>query len=122
MNTALREAQRELRQRDGGLPALIVPIDLPLATADAVAAISRVRADVGIVPDRRDEGTNLLYLSEVAFERLPLAFGTDSFRKHCDAADARGLSLAVVRDWRLTFDVDRPDDYASWRKGGAEGP
>ncbi len=61
-----------------------------------------------IVPDRRDDGTPVLSLptdADVAF-----GYGPGSFTHHCAAARAAGLTVEVVRDDALQFDIDVPAD------------
>ena len=63
---------------------------------------------VTLVPDRRDDGTNVL--------RLPaqcdfcFAYGSGSFRAHRAEATRIGLAVRVVRDPHLAYDVDWPAD------------
>jgi 2-phospho-L-lactate guanylyltransferase len=115
MNTALIAAQGALLAEGLTGPAMILPIDLPFASTEALAAAGSTMADVVVAPDRREEGTNLLYLSAAGFRELRLAFGPGSFRRHCENAAAAGLSLAVADDARLALDIDQPEDYATWK-------
>jgi 2-phospho-L-lactate/phosphoenolpyruvate guanylyltransferase len=63
-----------------------------------------------IVPDRRDDGTNVLTVpSSIGF---PFAYGPGSFRRHLDIAATMGVPVVVVRPPELTWDVDEPDDLA----------
>jgi 2-phospho-L-lactate guanylyltransferase len=63
---------------------------------------------VTLVPDRRDDGTNVL--------RLPIghdfrfAYGPGSFRAHRAEATRLGLPIRVLRDPDLAYDVDWPSD------------
>ncbi|MFN0090863.1 MAG: 2-phospho-L-lactate guanylyltransferase [Acidimicrobiales bacterium] len=63
---------------------------------------------VTLVPDRRDDGTNVLAVSPSVGFRF--AYGPASFRRHAAEARRLGLGLRVVRDPHLGWDVDRPDD------------
>ena len=90
--------------------ALVVAADAPQVTAEEIDRIIAATrdADVGIVPDRRGEGTNALWL------RLPPGiapqYGEGSARAHRDAARAAGLRVVVVDAPGLSHDVDLPSD------------
>lgn len=61
-----------------------------------------------IVPDRRDDGTNVLTVpASIGF---PFAYGPGSFARHLEIADTMGLAVTIVRPPELTWDVDEPDD------------
>jgi 2-phospho-L-lactate/phosphoenolpyruvate guanylyltransferase len=120
---------RPLRQRDGGLnrgidqgraeasaagaaAVLILPIDLPNVSSDAVAGILRALDDprrplVAIVPDRHRRGTNALLLAPP--DAIDTCFGGDSFAAHTSAAREAGAAL-VELDGPLALDLDTPDD------------
>ncbi|HWD55231.1 MAG TPA: 2-phospho-L-lactate guanylyltransferase [Acidimicrobiales bacterium] len=65
---------------------------------------------VTLVPDRRDDGTNVLRLPAGCAFRF--AYGPGSFRAHCAEATRLGLAVRVVRDPDLAYDVDWPADVA----------
>ncbi len=72
---------------------------------------------VTLVPDRRDDGTNVASVpSDVGFT---FAYGPGSFRAHCAEAERLGLGLRIEREPRLGWDVDVPDDLAApaWLTG-----
>jgi 2-phospho-L-lactate guanylyltransferase len=104
LNRAVQEGVAHLR--DAGARHVIVAAgDLPLADD------LRWLADhdgVTIVPDRRDDGTNVI---TVPTDR-PFAFsyGPGSFARHRAEAERIGGPLRVVRASALTWDVDVPDD------------
>lgn len=81
--------------------------DLPLAERfDWVAGFDGVT----LVPDRRDDGTNVACVPSRAGFRF--AYGGGSFRRHEAEASRLGLPLRVVRDPLLGWDVDLPADLA----------
>jgi 2-phospho-L-lactate guanylyltransferase len=89
---------------------VIAHADLPFATAldrfaDTQPASDRV---AHIVPDRRDDGTPVMSLPVDADVRF--AYGTGSFTRHCEAARSAGLTVEIVRDAALGFDIDEPAD------------
>jgi 2-phospho-L-lactate guanylyltransferase len=65
---------------------------------------------VTLVPDRRDDGTNVLRLpAACGFE---FAYGAGSFRAHRVEAARLGLAVRVLRVPDLAYDVDWPADVA----------
>lgn len=120
---------RPLRQRDGGLnrgiqlardealaagaaAILVLPIDLPDATPEAIAAVvatldSPIRPLVAIVPDRHGRGTNALLVAPP--DAIDPCFGGDSRVAHAAAARDAQAQLVIV-DSPLSLDVDTPDD------------
>lgn len=67
-------------------------------------------AGLTLVPDRRDDGTNVLRLP--ADSTFRFAYGPGSFRAHRAEAARCGLAVRVLRDPALAYDVDWPDDVA----------
>jgi 2-phospho-L-lactate guanylyltransferase len=65
---------------------------------------------VTLVPDRRDDGTNVLRLPARCEFRF--AYGPGSFRAHRAEATRLGLAVRVVRKPDLAYDVDWPADVA----------
>ncbi len=81
--------------------------DLPRATGLGTMAEFD---GVTLVPDRHDDGTNVLRLpAQVAF---CFAYGPGSFRAHRAEAVSLGLPVRVVRTPALAYDVDWPADVA----------
>jgi 2-phospho-L-lactate/phosphoenolpyruvate guanylyltransferase len=90
---------------------VVAHADLPLARALAwVAEFDGVT----IVPDRRDDGSNVIAVpAQAAFG---FAYGAGSFRRHAAEATRLGLPLRVVRrPGDLGLDVDLAGDLADWR-------
>jgi 2-phospho-L-lactate/phosphoenolpyruvate guanylyltransferase len=118
LNDALRRGRAAILDASGGdAAALILPIDLPYATADAVGRALAGAGDVVLAPDAEMSGTNLLYLGHRAFSAFAFAFGANSFAAHRDGAIGAGLKVEVLDDPRLAFDLDRPEDYERWKRG-----
>jgi 2-phospho-L-lactate guanylyltransferase len=65
---------------------------------------------VTLVPDRRDDGTNVLRLPAA----LPFgfAYGPGSFHAHRAEATRLGVPVRVLRHPGLAYDVDWPDDVS----------
>ncbi len=67
-------------------------------------------ADITLVPDSRDDGTNVACVPVgVGFT---FSYGPGSFARHSAEARRLGLALRVVREPRLGRDVDLPSDLA----------
>ncbi len=81
--------------------------DLPLAVD--LAWLARLGGST-LVPDRHDDGTNVVCLpSAIGFE---FAYGPGSFRRHAAEGRRLGLAVRVVREPSLGWDVDVPDDLS----------
>jgi len=65
---------------------------------------------VTIVPDRSNDGTNVLALPIRSLESFTPHYGVDSFRAHVDEAQRCGLTVTVHTSEALAFDVDHPED------------
>jgi 2-phospho-L-lactate guanylyltransferase len=81
--------------------------DLPRAQGLGVLAPFE---GVTLVPDRRDDGTNVLRLP--AGSDFSFAYGPGSFRAHRAEATRLGLPVRVLRHPDLAYDVDWPADVA----------
>jgi len=68
-------------------------------------------AGVTIVPDRRDDGTNVVCVP--VRTGFTFSYGPGSFARHGAEARRLGLALRVVREPRLGRDVDLPSDLAA---------
>jgi 2-phospho-L-lactate guanylyltransferase len=93
---------------------LILPIDLVRTSPTAITPVIAAQADAVIVPDRLEQGTNLLRLRGDAALKFRFQYGDDSFSRHRIEAEGLGLKTEILRDPSLGFDVDTPADYAAW--------
>jgi 2-phospho-L-lactate guanylyltransferase len=89
----------------------IVHGDLPFARSfDAILTGAGPR-DAVIVPDQRDDGTPVLSLpTDVPFG---FAYGPGSAARHATEARRAGLTVRMLHDDELGFDVDVADDLAA---------
>ena len=107
--------------REGAAQALIVMGDLPLLTAEDVAAVANriTRRCVALAPDRWGTGTNALGLPLAG--REPTHFGrADSLDRHRAAFARAGVAVEQVVRPGFAFDVDTPEDLS--RMGLGPGP
>lgn len=115
LDGAVADGVRALAAR-GAARVIVAHADLPLATE--LAWVARFPG-VTVVPDRRDEGTNVICVP--ARPPFPFAYGPGSFSRHVAAALALGLPLRVVREPRLGRDVDVPGDLEPAGLGRLQG-
>lgn len=66
-------------------------------------------AGVTLVPDRHDDGTNVLVVPATA-AGFTFAYGPGSFARHRSEAGRLGLATTVLRLPDLQWDVDQPSD------------
>ena len=112
LNTALKRAVEVARSYET-CGILIVPADLPRLNADDIREILKHRNDppvVVIAPDRRGEGTNLLFACPP--DLIDFQFGPGSFEKHRKAVLDAGVRLEVCNFASLELDLDEPEDLA----------
>jgi 2-phospho-L-lactate guanylyltransferase len=95
---------------DGAAQVIVAHADLPLA--DDLRWVARFPG-MTLVPDRRDDGTNVLCIPAAAANQFEFAYGPGSFRRHAAEARRLDLSLRVVREPALAWDVDIPADLAA---------
>jgi 2-phospho-L-lactate guanylyltransferase len=114
LNEALDFARSALLSK-GRADMLMLPIDLPYLDDEALANVVACADDVVIACDECGTGTNILLLRAQACH-VPFAYGHGSFTAHLAGARALGLSPRIIRDWRLSFDIDERAQYFQWLK------
>ena len=106
LNGAVTEGVADLRA-SGVNVVIVAHADLPHAEDLSVVDGD---GDVCIVPDRHEDGTNVIRLpTGVGFT---FSYGPGSFHRHVAEAERLGLRVVVRHDDRLAWDVDRPEDLA----------
>ena len=104
LNGAVEEGVAALAGQ-GATYVVVAHADLPLAAdLGSVAGF----AGVTLVPDRRDDGTNVACVPCGAGFRF--SYGPRSFARHADEASRLGLPLRILREPLLAWDVDVPAD------------
>jgi 2-phospho-L-lactate/phosphoenolpyruvate guanylyltransferase len=104
LNGAVEAGVERLRLA-GASEVVVAHGDLPFA--HEIAQLSGFEG-VTLVPDRRDDGTNVVCVPAGAGFRFH--YGPASFRRHREEARRLSLRCRVVRDPGLTWDVDEPGD------------
>ena len=116
--SAIRQVERlALEQQADALAVL--PGDLPLITTEALTGALRTLGPVVLAPSHDEVGTNLLLRRPP--RAIPARFGPQSYRRHLDQAEARGLPTAVVDRRELAFDLDLPSDILTLLATGRRG-
>lgn len=104
LNAAVNNSIADLR-RQGVEHVVVAHGDLPCATSLASVATP---GTLTLVPDTRDDGTNVAAVpTGAAFE---FEYGAGSFHRHLAQAIAAGLPVSVRRDPMLALDIDTPSD------------
>ena len=106
LNAQLEAAVKQLASDE----ILIVHADLPLLTAEALAAFvgsAPVAPSVTISPSG-DGGTNAMLLRPPG--RFPLAYGEMSAAKHRVSAEAARMRVVETPHPAIALDLDTPDD------------
>jgi 2-phospho-L-lactate guanylyltransferase len=104
---AIRQVEEEANGQ--GIEVLAVLLaDTPLVTPEAITRALHTLGPVVLAPSHDGTGTNFL------LRRPPTAiaarFGTDSYRKHLEAAAMADIPSAVIELPELAFDLDLPGD------------
>ena len=86
---------------------VVAHADLPHAAG--LERLARFAEDVVVVPDRHDDGTNVLAVPTAA-AAFTFAYGVGSFARHIAEAERLGRRVRVERLPELQWDVDTPDD------------
>jgi 2-phospho-L-lactate guanylyltransferase len=109
-NIALKRATAVARA-NGARAVLILPADIPLISADDVKEVlarGKTPQVIVIVPDRRLDGTNALFVNPAGM--IEYSYGPGSFQRHCERARAAGTKLEIVHSESLGLDLDLPED------------
>jgi 2-phospho-L-lactate guanylyltransferase len=90
---------------------LILPADLPQISVEDIQTMIDAGQDppvVVIVPDYKREGTNAMLVNPAGL--IQYDFGPDSFDRHVDQGNAKGIEVKVLELPSLAHDVDLPED------------
>lgn len=112
---AAAEAGAETLRREGAAGVLVIPADLPLASAgdlDALAGRHGSAPAVSLVRAEHDGGSNAVLCSPVGLIRFQ--YGPDSFARHCHASLRAGVTPDIAVLPGLGRDLDRPGDVIAF--------
>jgi 2-phospho-L-lactate/phosphoenolpyruvate guanylyltransferase len=115
---AIRQVETKAKE-DGANALAVLPADVPLVTVDTLHEALRTLGAVVLARSADGSGTSLLLRRPP--RAIPARFGPDSFRRHVELAEARGLPVSIVERRELSFDVDRPGDILTLLADGRRG-
>jgi 2-phospho-L-lactate guanylyltransferase len=115
---AIRQVETKAKE-DGASALAVLPADVPLVTVDTLHEALRTLGAVVLARSADGSGTSLLLRRPP--RAIPARFGPDSFRRHVELAEGRGLPVSIVERRELSFDVDRPDDILTLLADGRRG-
>ena len=110
LNTALNRATA-LARAHTAQSILVLPADLPLILPKDIRALIKrgKKAPVVVVaPDRREDGTNGLFMNPAGL--IEYGFGPGSFQRHCERVRQSGAKLEILSLPTLALDLDLPED------------
>ena len=114
-------AGRAHLQADGHARIVVAHADLPRVTTFAPvlesAAVPVADSVAVLVPCHRHDGTPVLSIPADA--DFHFSYGPGSFRRHVTAAERAGLTVRIVDDSDLAFDIDVPEDLGPEELGDA---
>jgi 2-phospho-L-lactate/phosphoenolpyruvate guanylyltransferase len=112
LSAAVQNAGGLLMSRHQARGTLILPADVPLATApvidDLITTHERQQQMLTLVPDSRSLGTNAILSTPPNLIRYQ--FDGMSFRPHLDGAYGIGITPCVAPNADLGLDIDEPGD------------
>lgn len=119
LNRAVTEGVASLAAA-GVRRAVVCHADLPHATTlSHLGGGAAGGPDVVLVPDRNRKGTNVVSLPTASGFRF--AYGPGSFDRHLAEAERLTLSVEILDDPSLAWDVDVPDDLPDGMHSPAAG-
>jgi 2-phospho-L-lactate guanylyltransferase len=110
LNRALKRASAVARAYAAD-SIIIIPSDLPLLEAGDISNFLSQRKggpEIIIAPDRRNEGTNGLYLSPP--DIIDFKFGINSLSLHITEAVNHNAQYSIFNNFNFALDIDVPQD------------
>lgn len=100
----------DVAQDSGAQSVTILPVDVPLATAEDVRDVvdTGATSDVVLATARAGGGTNALHVRPP--DALQPRFGESSLRAHIDQAEAASLRCSILNLPNLALDLDTLED------------
>lgn len=118
LSAAVRQVELLAKEREASALAILHG-DVPIVTLEALTAALHTLGPVVLAASDDGAGTNLLLRRPP--RAIPARFGPGSLRKHTEAAEAKGLPVAIVELRELAFDVDQPGDILRLLESGRRG-
>jgi 2-phospho-L-lactate guanylyltransferase len=109
-NTAIQRATI-VAQAHGAQAVMVLTADIPLITPDDIRAFLDLGRDppvIAIAPDRRQDGTNGLFINPAGL--IEYGYGPGSFQRHSERARSAGARLEILNTATFGLDLDLPED------------
>jgi 2-phospho-L-lactate guanylyltransferase len=109
-NTAIKRATI-IAKSQGAHAVLVLPADLPLIKPTDIKSLLRHGKKPPVVvisPDRRQDGTNALFIDPAGL--IEYGYGPGSFHCHSERATHSGARLEIVENANFALDLDLPED------------
>lgn len=122
LNRAAREGIVKLRRLGAG-DVVLITCDLPMVQAADLRELADSRLSEGqivICPDKHGTGTNAILVPGEA--HMEFRFGEGSLSRHCHEALRAGFVPRLHVNHGIAFDVDTPQDLASWVRAIGQRP
>lgn len=112
LNPALTEALPLIRAAAGACHLMFAHADLPFGgdLSELANQPNLDRHEVVIVPDRHNDGSNVVIVGEAILDAWKFCYGPASFVAHHRLAVDLGAHVTVIDHPRLSVDLDTPDD------------
>lgn len=110
LNTALKRASL-VAQTYLAQEIMVIPADLPLLhkqDLEQFLSHSGKPPEIIIAPDRRQDGTNCLYINPAGL--IQFSYGPGSFQKHMVLGSRANARIEVINIVSLALDLDLPED------------
>jgi 2-phospho-L-lactate guanylyltransferase len=104
----------EAALRMGATSLVVLLSDIPLVAPADVDELTTRAPDCGavVVPSKEGTGTNAMLRRPPAL--FPPCFGGRSLQRHVAAAERHRVACEIVRNPRIAFDLDTPDDLRAF--------
>jgi 2-phospho-L-lactate guanylyltransferase len=109
-NTAIQRATM-VAKAHGAHAVLVLPADIPLLVPSEVQhllTLGKRPPVVVIAPDRRQDGTNGLFVNPAGL--IEYGYGPGSFQRHSERVHLAGARLEIVHSESIGLDLDLPED------------
>ncbi len=116
LNLALKKSIQVIKAYSAQ-SVLILPADLPFITKEDIEGVMNYVEDkpfVLISPDRKMNGTNLLFMSPP--DLIDFSFGPGSFERHVRQAQSQNVHIEVRKFDGVELDIDSPEDFELFQK------
>ena len=103
----------------GAKSVLVIPGDAPLLTGEDLDSILEKETEnncVILVPSIDELGTNAILRKPP--DAIASHFGYDSFRKHIDEANKKGIHYETYENLNISIDIDSPEDIKQFSAYG----